>query len=268
MALHLWAEATTEDIAEKVDAANGRAIAVQPIGAIEQHGPHLPLITDALTAESIAVAAAERFDGAATWVLPTLSYGRSGEHLGRAGTIAYSAATLTGICLDLGRSLQASGVSKLVFVNGHGGQPSLLDVVARDIRAQFGLEVFSVMPSRFGFPEGLTNPDPFEIHGGFMETSLVMHLRPDLVHLERAFADGTETGKVYAAQKHLTLEGVVPTAWLIDDVSASGTVGDPTGASAETGAALAQRWSTMLAEAFDEIERFSFPMPGSAGTAR
>jgi creatinine amidohydrolase len=267
MALHLWAEATSDEIAMKVEATKGPVIAVQPIGAIEQHGPHLPLITDALTAEAIALAAAERFDGNATWVMPTLSYGRSGEHLGRAGTIAYSAATLTAICMDLGRSLRASGVSKLVFVNGHGGQPSLLDVVARDIRAQFALEVFAVMPSRFGLPEGLTSPDPFDIHGGFTETSLVMHLRPDLVHLERGFADGLETGKIYATQRHLTLEGVVPTAWLIDDVSASGTVGDPTLASAQTGAVIAERWSTMLAEAFAEIEQFSFPLPGRAGTA-
>ena len=165
MTTRLWAEATTEQIA-RAAAADAGLVAIQPIGAVEQHGPHLPLVTDALIAEAVAAAAAGRCDGPGHWLLPTLSYGRSTEHLGRAGTIALSAPTLLAVCLDLGRSLAASGVRKLVFVNGHGGQPSLLDVVARDIRDQFGLGVFSVMLSRFGFPEGLTDPDPFGIHGG------------------------------------------------------------------------------------------------------
>lgn len=263
----LWAEATTEEIAASTAGGAQAAVAIQPIGAIEQHGPHLPLITDALTAESIAHAAAGRLGAAAAqWVLPTLSYGRSTEHLGRAGTIALSAATLTAVCLDLGRSLAASGVGKLVFVNGHGGQPSLLDVVARDIRHTYGLQVFSIMPSRFGLPADVPDPDPFGIHGGYLETSLVLALRPELVHMERAVADGLATGELYARQRHLTLEGIVPTAWLIDDVSASGVVGDPTGASADVGGRLAAHWSTLLAEALEEISRFSFP--STASTAR
>ena len=98
-----------------------------------------------------------------------------------AGTVALSAATLMGVCLDLGDSLAASGFRKLVFVNGHGGQPSLLDVVARDIRVRTGLEVFPMMPSRLGLPEGVEPVDPeYGIHGGQIETSIVWALAPEL----------------------------------------------------------------------------------------
>ena len=252
-----WAELTTEEVAEQV---GDDTVVVQPIGAVEQHGPHLPLITDALVADSIAHAAVARL-GPKTraLVLPTLHYGRSTEHLGRAGTVALSANTLMAVCLDLGESLAASGVRKLVFVNGHGGQPSLLDVVARDIRHRHRLEVFPVMPSRFGPPEGLIDPDPFGIHGGFLETSLMLALAPELVHLDRAVADGLRVGELYRAQRHLTLEGAVPTAWLIDDVSATGVVGDPAGANAEAGTRLVEHWAGCLAEALAEVAAWAFP---------
>src|SRR5258708_5404491 len=165
---YLWAELTTEDVQ---GLAKDSAVVIQPIGAVEQHGAHLPLVTDALTAEVIARTAVEKLGGGCNmWVLPTLHYGKSTEHLGRAGTIAMSTATLQAVCLDLGESLARSGVRKLVFVNGHGGQPSLLDVVARDTPYRFGLEGFSVMLSRFPPPGGFEDPDPFALHARFLST--------------------------------------------------------------------------------------------------
>lgn len=259
MTIRHWGSFTTDDIAAAVDRASP-IVVVQPIGAVEQHGPHLPLITDALAAEWIARSAVDELDPEINaWVLPTLHYGRSTEHLGRAGTIALSASTLTAVCLDLGRSLAACGVRKLVFVNGHGGQPSLLDVVARDIRAGSGLEVFVLNPGRFGLPDGVENPDPFGIHGGYVETSLMMAIAGDLVHPELARSDGLGVGRYYQRFRHLSLEGAVPTAWLIDDVSASGIVGDPAGASAATGWAVAEHWCRLVAEALAEIAEFRFP---------
>jgi creatinine amidohydrolase/Fe(II)-dependent formamide hydrolase-like protein/nicotinamidase-related amidase len=252
------AQLPTTDIAE-IDKAT--AVVVQPIGAFEQHGPHLPVITDALIAERVTAAAADRLPaGANVWILPTLTYGKSTEHLGRAGTIALSTATLLGVCQDLGDSLARSGFRKLVFVNGHGGQPSLLDVAARDIRHATGLEVFPIMLSRFGLPEGLHAEDEaYGIHGGQIETSLVMALAPELVHPERARFDGQQLVELYESKKHLTLEGAVPTAWLIDDVSASGVVGAPEKASRELGELICQHWTSALAEALQEISDFSFP---------
>ena len=230
--------------AEVDDIDRSDAVVVQPIGAVEQHGPHLPLITDALHAEVIAhTAVGELPDDANVWVLPTVHYGKSTEHLGRAGTIAMSATTLMSVCMDIGESLALSGFRKLVFVNGHGGQPGLLGVVARDIRYRYGLEVFSVMPMRFPAPPEVPHDaDPFEIHGGFAETSIMMAIAPELVHGERAFADG-----------------VLPTAWLTDDRSESGTIGDPSLASAEFGKAILASAAHHLAESLVEVREFSFP---------
>ncbi|WP_261164308.1 creatininase family protein [Microbacterium sp. Marseille-Q6965] len=245
------------------------AVVVQPIGAIEQHGPHLPVLTDALTAETIAErAVASLGPDSNVWLLPTLSYGKSSEHLGRAGTIAMSASTLIAVCLDLGRSLAASGFRKLVFVNGHGGQPNLLDMVARDIRIETGLEVFPLMPGRFPLPEGIEPADPhYGIHGGHIETSIVWSIRPDLVQMDQARKDGDVLGEVYAGMKHLTLEGTVPTAWVTDDVSASGTIGDPTAASRETGDLIVASQVGMLAEVLEEVRAFAFPtlVPSPSG---
>lgn len=247
--------------AEVDDIDRSDAVVVQPIGAVEQHGPHLPLITDALHAEVIAhTAVGELPDDANVWVLPTVHYGKSTEHLGRAGTIAMSATTLMSVCMDIGESLALSGFRKLVFVNGHGGQPSLLDVVARDIRYRYGLEVFSVMPMRFPAPPEVPHDaDPFEIHGGFAETSIMMAIAPELVHGERAFADGIEISRELGKFTHLTLEGVLPTAWLTDDLSDSGTIGDPSLASAEFGKAILASAAHHLAESLVEVREFSFP---------
>ena len=264
---HLIAHLSTAD-AEAIDRSN--AVLVQPIGAIEQHGPHLPLMTDALTAERISDLAISGLPaGSNVWQLPTLSYGKSTEHLGRAGTVALSAATLMGVCLDLGDSLAASGFRKLVFVNGHGGQPSLLDVVARDIRVRTGLEVFPMMPSRLGLPEGVEPVDPeYGIHGGQIETSIVWALAPELVQMEHARKDGEAAGEVFRDLKHLTLEGAVPTAWVTDDLSASGVLGDPTAASRELGERIVEHQVTALREVLLEIRDFAFPpVPSRARAA-
>jgi creatinine amidohydrolase/Fe(II)-dependent formamide hydrolase-like protein len=263
--MHQLAHLTTVQI-DAIDRSD--AVIVQPIGAVEQHGPHLPIITDALTAETITDRAISSLPADSNvWQLPTIHYGKSTEHLGRAGTIAMSAATLMAVCMDLGASLAASGFRKLVFVNGHGGQPSLLDVVARDIRAASGLEVFPLMPSRFTLPAGIDRADAhYGIHGGQIETSIMLALRPDLVHMEHSVRDGDLLGSLYESAKHLTLEGEVPTAWLIDDLSRSGVIGDPTAADPEIGAAIVEQQTRVLAEVLLEIRRFAFP-PLATATA-
>jgi creatinine amidohydrolase/Fe(II)-dependent formamide hydrolase-like protein len=254
MSVRRWAELTTEEAA----AIGPGATLVQPLGAIEQHGPHLPLITDALIAETLSARAVA--GSADVFLLPPLHYGKSTEHLGRAGTVALSTNTLLAVLADLGASLAAGGVRRLVLVNGHGGQPGLLDVAARDIRDRSGLRVFSITPMRFGMPEGFVNPDPFDIHGGFAETSLMLHLAPELVRADLAEPGGLEVGARYGGLRRLTLEGPVWTAWLTDDLTVNGIVGDPRAATAEAGAAIAAHWTAALAEALGEIRGFEFPL--------
>lgn len=260
------AHLTTTDV-DAIDKSD--AVVVQPIGAVEQHGPHLPLITDAMHAEVMtATAVASLPEDSNVWVLPTLHYGKSTEHLGRSGTIAMSATTLMSVCMDLGDSLAASGFRKLVFVNGHGGQPGLLEVVSRDIRHRTGLEVFPVMPMRFPSPPEVDHShDDFDIHGGYSETSIMMAIAPELVHHERGFADGQHAAAEFAKYQHLTIEGAFPTAWLTDDISRSGTVGDPTHANAVVGEKILASAAAYLAEALLEVRTFSFPvLPTSVAT--
>jgi creatinine amidohydrolase/Fe(II)-dependent formamide hydrolase-like protein len=251
-----WAELTTEEVA---GCAAG-AVAIQPIGAVEQHGAHLPLITDALLAESAARAAAGKLaTDASAWVLPTLCYGKSTEHLGRPGTVSLSTSTLLAVCMDVGESIARSGVRKLIFVNGHGGQPGLLDVVARDIRYSSGLNVHLVTLSRLRLPESVHNPGPGDLHGGFLETSLMLAMAPHLVHMDRASADGAAAISRFRAMRQLSLEGAIPTAWLADDLSASGVIGDPTNADGSVGALIMEHWSTQLAQVIRDVSEFEFP---------
>lgn len=240
------------------DAAAG-LVAVQPIGATEQHGPHLPVLTDTIVAESVATAAAER-STAQCALLPTLAYGRSGEHRGFPGTISLSTSTLLAVCLELGSSLVASGFAKLVFVNGHGGQPHALEVVARDIRAACGLQVFVITPMRAGAPAGwdLVDAD-YGIHAGQIETAVMLALAPELVDLAAAIADGHSAHAAFTACEHLTLEGATPTAWLTEDFSSTGVLGDPRTATVELGRAVLDHWIATTATTLTEIAAFTMP---------
>lgn len=238
-----------------------RAVVVQPIGAMEQHGAHLPVLTDAITSQRITERAlAEIGPDQGFWMLPGLSYGKSSEHVGYAGTVALSMTTLAALCLDLGRSVAASGFRKLVFVNGHGGQPELLNVLARDIRIETGLEVFTLMPNDFDTPDDFVALDPvYGIHGGQHETSMMLALAPELVDMSLAVKDGDAILDAYDGMEHLSLYGSVPTAWVTADLSASGVIGDPTGATVELGERIVAAQVAALAQTLREIQRFSFP---------
>lgn len=236
------------------------ALVVQPIGAIEQHGPHLPVRTDALVGERIAARAADLLEPEANvWLLPPLSYGKSNEHLGMPGTISMDATTLIGVCRDLGRSLAASGFTRLCFVNGHGGNPSLLDLVARDIRVETGLMVFPVTTGRLGVPPGVELPDAeFSIHGGYVESSVMLHLAPEDVRMEHAELGGSHLPELFPAGGELSLEGALPTAWTTRDLSTNGVIGDPRQADAVVGKQIVDHWAARLASAYRSMSAFAF----------
>lgn len=246
---------STTDIAE-IDKSD--ALVVQPIGAVEQHGPHLPVMTDAFVAEQVAALAADAAGGN-VWILPTLSYGKSTEHLGWAGTMSLSSETLLAVLKDVGRSVAASGFTRLAFVNGHGGNPATLDVAARDIRTETGLLVFPVTTGRLGVPAGLDLPDAeFSIHGGHVETSVMLHLAPQAVHMDRAVPGGAQLPELFPGDGELTLEGPLPTAWISDDLTTNGVIGDPRAASAEIGKEIVEHWAGRLAAALRQMAAFAF----------
>jgi creatinine amidohydrolase len=240
------------------DALRPSSVAVLPVGAIEQHGPHLPLVTDALVAESAARAAvAERGDELDLWLLPALAYGRSVEHMWAPGTLSLSTGTFAAVLGDVAASVAATGIRRLVFVNAHGGNVSELQTALRDIRRAHGLMTFAV--NAFLPAEQQATWDEHElgqgIHGGAGETSLMLHLRPDLVDMSLA---GTRVPRRLADNHHVRFGGNVSFGWLSDDFGPDGYLGDPTLASAEAGKAGFAAIVDTLGAQLAEITHFDF----------
>ncbi|BDZ45670.1 creatininase family protein [Naasia aerilata] len=236
------------------------SILVVPVGAIEHHGPHLPLVTDSLIAESVATAAVTRAadEELDVWQLPTLTVTKSDEHSWAPGTLWLTASTLLSVLTDLGRSIATTPARKVVFLNGHGGNAALLQVANRELRRLFGLQTFTMPAARVtaGSGEG-GEPDEYGmgIHAGWSETSIVMHLRPDLVDEGRFERNVPEH---LAGFEQIGFNGYpVSFGWLSDDFGPSGVVGDPTGASAAEGARMFGRSVHLAAAALQEIARFS-----------
>lgn len=239
-----------------------RSIVVLPTGAIEHHGPHLPLLTDALIAESSATEAIGRASdsGMDIWQLPTLSMTKSDEHSWAPGTMWLDARTLLETIVDIGRSVAATPATKLVFMNGHGGNVALLQMANRELRRRFGLMTFFMpaanVPSSAG-ADGAPDELGLGIHAGYAETSMVMHLRPDLVH-ENLFERNVP--EFLADYRHLGFNRTpVSFGWLSDDFGPSGVIGDPTGANAAAGKAMFEAGVDFALEAFAEIDRFQLP---------
>jgi creatinine amidohydrolase len=233
--------------------AKDRAVIVQPIGAIEQHGPHLPLIVDSAIAQSVLGKTLEQLDlSIPAYGLPTLYYGKSNEHWQFPGTITLTAQTLMGVLMELGDSLYQAGFRKLVLLNAHGGHPQIMEIVARDLHQQHpGFEVFPFFVWQVpNVAKELLTPQELEygLHAGDAETSLLLSLLPDQVHMDQAIAEYPQD--LPNGSSHLSMEGNLPFAWLTRDVSRSGILGDPTTASKEKGdrilESLVQSWVQVL----------------------
>jgi creatinine amidohydrolase len=236
------------------------SVIIIPTGAIEHHGPHLPLVTDALLAEALATAAVEQgvADGLDLWLLPTLTYTKSDEHHWAPGTMWLSYETLMSTLVDLGRSVAATPARKLVFMNGHGGNTALLQVANRELRRRFGLVTFA-MPA--GIQTAGTGGDDGAdelgqgIHAGHGETSLVLHVRPDLVDLTLAERHVPEH---LAGLEYIGINGKpVSFGWLSDDFGPTGVIGDPTRATAEAGKKIFDASVAGSVAALHEIATFS-----------
>ncbi|HEY1279018.1 MAG TPA: creatininase family protein [Acidimicrobiales bacterium] len=250
------AELRAPQVSERLSADS---IVLQPLGAIEQHGPHLPFDTDLVIAGEVAEAAvAEYGDAYDAWLLPPLAYTKSNEHAWSAGTVWLSASTLLAVLDDIGRSVAMLPARKLVFVNGHGGNSALLNVANRELRLKYGLLTFLAHP---GFPvdQGGTAPESelgMGVHAGIDETSLMLHLRPERVDMTKAARNIPEW---LAPNRHVRFGGRVSFGWLSNDFGADGYIGDPTGATAERGKELFEGAVRGLGEALAEVAAFHLP---------
>jgi creatinine amidohydrolase len=250
-----FAELRHSQIADRL---RPESILIQPVGAVEQHGPHLPLVTDLLIADSVSSAVVDEVGEALDlYVLPPLAYTKSNEHAWAPGSIWLSPTTLLAVLDDLGRSLNGLPTSKLVFLNGHGGNSSLLNVACRELRLHHGLTTFLAHPSVPPDQGGSSTPDELGmgIHGGLSETSLVLHLRPDLVDMAAATRNVPER---LASNQHVRFGGAVTFGWLSNDFGPSGHIGDPTLATAELGKQQFETCVARLGEQLAEVRDFNF----------
>ncbi len=226
-----------------------RTLLVLPTAAIEQHGPHLPLATDTLINNLLLGKALERLPAETPiYALPPVCYGKSNEHIGFPGTLSVSAQTFLAVVRDLGASLASAGFKKLVLYNTHGGNTSLVEVLARDLRAEFGLRTFSLFGSGGAAFEGVSAQErTYGFHAGEIETAFLLHATPELVHR------GEYTSNYIARVDQPELlkpEGSAANfAWLTKDIAPSGVMGDPAPATAENG----ERWANEAAARIAEI---------------
>ena len=250
-----FAELRASQIAERI---TERSVLIQPIASIEQHGPHLPLATDLMVCEATTEAmVSARGDELDLWLLPSLAYGKSNEHAWAPGTIWLSAQTILQVLDNVASSLVTTKARKLVFVNGHGGNTSLLDVAGRDLHQKYGLQTFLVHPSVPPDHGGAGHPAEhgMGVHAGLQETSLILHLRPDLVDMSQARSNVPTYQLDY---QYVGFGKPARVAWLANDFGASGVVGDPCAATAELGQSVFEAMVKRLGETLEEIARFEF----------
>src|SRR6476659_13864 len=234
-------------------------IAVLPLAATEQHGPHLPLGTDVMIAEAYLARVRELLPAAipATF-LPLQPVGISTEHIDYPGTLTLPTAVALKAWMALGASVARAGLKKLVMVTSHGGNSAAMTLVAQDLRAQYGLLVVTTGWSRFGAPEGLFSVDELRhgIHGGAVETSIMLarygqHVRRDAIADFRSTSIATEDH-----YRQLSAHRPAPFAWQTQDLHDSGAVGDATLASADKGEQLIEHGARAFCELLDDVDKF------------
>lgn len=231
-------------------------VVILPIGAIEQHGAHLPLITDTMIGtHALDATLAALPDEVKVWALPPLNYGKSNEHINFAGTMTLSAETLTAVLHDIAASVARAGFRRLAFFNTHGGNTALLNSVARDIRVATDLICFGIHGLHYGKPsfEMSEKEWRYGFHAGETETSLILAIAPELVQMEKAITSYPNFPETDTA---LFFFGTAETAWLADDWSESGVYGDATLGTAAKGEALLAAAVKNLGELFTILSRF------------
>ena len=257
-AKHFWADLTAEEF-RALDGA--RTIAVLPLAAIEQHGPHLPVSVDRDIVDEVVRRALPLIDPALSVLfLPTQAIGKSNEHIAFPGTLTLSAETLIKVLMETGASIARAGPRKLVLLNSHGGNTAVMDIVARDLRARHGLLTAACSCYQLIGDEDILTPreQRFGIHAGEGETSMMLATRGDLVHMDKA-KDFRSKAEDYA--EDFTYIGVgggrAKLGWLIDDLHPEGACGDAALATAEKGNQLFDAAAEGLAAFLAEVDRLS-----------
>jgi len=220
-----------------------KTIAILPVAAIEQHGPHLPVMTDSAIADGMIALFKERLPSdLSVLVLPAQYVGKSNEHLLSPGTLSLSAETLSRLIVEIGEGVHRAGLRKMVLANSHGGNVHVLANAARELRVRFGMLVVATNWARFGLPEGMYDATEVKhgIHAGDIETSLMLQFRPDLVHMADAKNFVSSAIAIEKEFKKLSADGTHAFGWIAQDLNADGAVGDASKATAAKGQKTAE----------------------------
>ena len=235
-----WAELKSSEFAA-LDPNS--TVAILPVAATEQHGPHLPVLTDTAIGEGLIKTVLARLpDDLGVLVLPTQTIGKSDEHLRSPGTITHSADNLVRIWVEIGEGVHRAGLRKMVIANSHGGNIDVIGILARELRVRLGMLVVTTQWRRFGLPAGLYSDFDLVhgIHAGDIETSLMLHFRPDLVDMSKAKLFPSKAAEMEKSYKHLRPIGQHGLGWIAEDLSPDGAVGDASAANAEKGRLTAE----------------------------
>ncbi|MBB4321208.1 creatinine amidohydrolase [Agrobacterium tumefaciens] len=251
-----WNELNTLDFASL---SEDRTIAVLPIASTEQHGPHLPVATDVAIANGmLAELKVLRPDDIDFLVLPTQEIGKANEHVYGPGTLSLGPEILIQTWTAIGTKVAEAGVRKMVIVNSHGGNVDIMSIVARELRVRHRMAVVSTQWGRFGNPEGMISEheQKFGIHGGDVETSLMLHFRPDLVRMEHS-QNFTSKAEWMKEQSRL-LQPLPPhsLAWIAHDLNPHGVVGNAAAGTAAKGAAICRHQVTGFIELLRDLSDY------------
>jgi creatinine amidohydrolase len=239
-------------------------IAILPTAAIEQHGPHLPVGVDTMIAEGMLAELRRTCpDDLDIRILPVQAVGKSNEHLDAPGTLTLDAPTALAAWTQIGLSVARTGVRKIVIVNSHGGNLDLVSILSRELRVRAGMFAVKCQWGAFGTPEGLFSDyeQAYGIHGGEVETSLMLHFRPETVDMAAAerFSSAAEGAAIPPV-------GPISHGWMARDLNPKGTVGDAGLATEEKGRATCAHQvrgfvDLLRAVKAEPIERFAPAAP-------
>ena len=253
---HDWTDIHWPDISGTGPA---RWIAVLPLAATEQHGPHLPVGTDVMITQAYLARVRELLpDGIPATFLPLQPVGISTEHIGYPGTLTLPLDIALKTWMALGESVARAGIKKLVMVTSHGGNSAAMTLVAQDLRAQHGLLAVTTGWSRFGAPEGLFSGEELRhgIHGGAVETSIMLARYPEAVRTNKIADFHPSSVAMEKEYRWLSTQRPAPFAWQTQDLHSSGGVGNATSASAEKGERLLAHGARAFCELLAEVDNF------------
>ena len=251
-----WADMTWREF-EAADMAN--VVAVLPIAAIEQHGPHLPVGVDTVIMEGYLKAAVERLPPDLNALfLPVQAIGKSNEHVAYPGTLTLSAGTVIRAWTEIGESVARAGCRKLVIVNSHGGNVAPMDIVARELRVRCNMLAVTCSWHRFGYPEGMlgAHEAAFGIHAGDAETSLMLAFRPDTVKMAEARNFEPASAAIARDNKYLRATQPIAFGWMSQDLSPAGAMGDASAATLARGEAAAVHGAVAFVTLLQEVAAF------------